>query len=64
MKHLRTLKIVLLFFELTKVKFCAISPKWNVHSLPTKFVAQDIHIFILPMLEAPVNSLPVLNERS
>lgn len=27
MKHIRTLKIVLLSFELTKVKFCAISQK-------------------------------------
>ena len=64
MKHIRTFKIVLLSFELTKVKFCAKSQKMECHFSFKKFCHFDIPIYFLPMLVAPANSLLVLNERN
>jgi hypothetical protein len=64
MKHIRTLKMVLLSFELTKEKFCAKSQKWNVTLDSKNFVQKSIHINFLPMLVAPANSILVLNERN
>lgn len=64
MKHIRTLKIVLLSFELTKEKFCAKTKKMECHFRFKNFIQKNIHINFLPMLVAPANSILVLNERN